>query len=57
MLAFLGGVSFILLDHGLRNNLDESLNSVGRAIADSVRRPSFFAPDIEDSFQAMLGPE
>jgi heavy metal sensor kinase len=57
MLAFLGGVSFILLDHGLRNNLDESLNSVGRAIADSVRRPSFFAPDIEDSLQAMLGPE
>ena len=57
MLALLGVVSVVLLDHGLRNNLDESLNSVGRAIADSVRRPTFLAPDIEDSLQAMLGPE
>jgi heavy metal sensor kinase len=57
MLAVLGVVSVVLLDHGLRTNLDESLNSVGRAIADSVRRPAFLAPDIEDSLQAMLGPE
>ena len=46
MLAVLGVVSVVLLDHGLRTNLDESLNSVGRAIADSVRRPTFLAPDI-----------
>jgi heavy metal sensor kinase len=57
MLALLGATSLILLDHGLRNNVDDSLNSVARAIADSVRRPSFFGPDVEDSLQAMLGPE
>ena len=57
MLACLGGISLMLLDHGLRSNLDESLNSVGRAIVDSVRRPAVFAPDMENSLQAMLGPE
>ena len=57
MFALLALTSVILLDRGLRNNVDDSLNTVGRAIADSVRRPSFFGPDIEDSLQSMFGPE
>jgi heavy metal sensor kinase len=56
-LASLGGTSVVLLDHGLRNNIDDSLNSVARAIAESVQRPAFFGSDIEDSLQALLGPE
>ena len=57
MLVLLAGTSVFLLDHGLRKNVDDSLNSVARAIAESVRRPSFLPPDIEDSLQSMLGPE
>jgi heavy metal sensor kinase len=57
MLALLSATSVILLDRGLRNNVDDSLVSVARAIADTVRRPSFFGPDIEDTLQSMLGPE
>jgi heavy metal sensor kinase len=57
MLALLGATSVILLDRGLRNNVDDSLDSVARAVAESVRRPSFFGADIEDSLKSMLGPE
>jgi len=57
MLALLGATSVMLLDHGLRNNVDDSLNSVARAIAESVRRPSFFPPAIEDTLESMLGPQ
>jgi two-component system, OmpR family, sensor kinase len=57
MLALLGATSVMMLDHSLRQNIDDSLNSVARAIAESVRRPAFFGPDIEDSLQSMLGPE
>lgn len=57
MLALFGGTSAVLLDQGLRKNLDASLYSVARAIAQSARRPSAFGPDIEDSLQSMLGPE
>jgi len=57
MFALLALTSVILLDRGLRNNLDDSLNTVARTIADSVRSPSFFGPDMEDSLQSMLGPE
>ena len=57
MLALLACTSVFLLDHGLRKNVDDSLNSVARAVADSVRRPSFLPPDVEDSLQSMLGPE
>jgi heavy metal sensor kinase len=57
MLSVLGGTSVMLLDRGLRNNIDESLNSVARTIAESVRRPAFFPSDVEDSLQALLGPE
>jgi heavy metal sensor kinase len=57
MLALLGATAVMLLDRGLRNNVDASLNSVARAIAESVRRPSVFGPDIEDTLQSMFGPE
>jgi two-component system, OmpR family, sensor kinase len=55
--AVLGATSVILLDRGLRKNVDDSLNSFANAIADPVRRPSFFGSDIEDSLRSMLGPE
>src|SRR5262245_21071225 len=57
MLALLGATSVMMLDHGLRNNVDDSLNSVARAIAESVRRPPFFPPGIEDSLESLLGPQ
>ena len=57
MLALLGATSVMMLDHGLRTNIDDSLNSVARAIADSVRPPSFFPPGIEEKLESMLGPQ
>lgn len=57
LLALLGTASFILLTHGLLNTVDDSLNSLAHAIADSVQRPSSQTPDVEDSLQALLGPE
>ncbi len=57
MLALLGATSLMMLDHSLRENIDDSLNSVARAIAESVRRPSFYPPSIEDTLESMLGPE
>jgi heavy metal sensor kinase len=57
MLALFGGVSAVLLDQGLRKDLDASLYSVARAIGQSSRHPSSLGPDIEDSLQSMLGPE
>ena len=57
MLALLGGTSVVLLDRGLRNNIDDSLNSLARTIAESVRRPAFFGSDFDESLQALLGPE
>ena len=57
MLALLGATSVMMLDHGLRNNVDDSLNSVARAVAESVRRPSLFRPSMEDTLESMLGPQ
>jgi heavy metal sensor kinase len=57
LLALLGAASFILLAHGLQNTVDDSLNSLAHAIADSVRQPPSQVPDIEDSLQSLLGPE
>src|SRR5262249_32766839 len=56
MLALLGATSVMMLDHGLRSNLDDSLRSVARAIAESDRRLPFFSPGIEDTLESMLGP-
>ncbi|HXV84947.1 MAG TPA: ATP-binding protein [Candidatus Binatia bacterium] len=57
MLALLGATSLMMLDHSLRQNIDDSLNSVARTIAESVRRPSFYPPSIEETLESMLGPE
>ena len=57
MLALFGGASAVLLDQALRKDLDASLYSVARAIAQSARRPSALGPNIEESLQSMLGPE
>ncbi len=57
MLVLLGASSVLLLDRGLRNNIDDSLTSVARTIAEPVRRPAFFGSDIEESLQSLLGPD
>jgi hypothetical protein len=57
MAVLLGAMELFLLDHGLRKNVDDSLHSVARVIANSSQSRSFFGPDSEDSLQAMLGPE
>ena len=57
LLVLLAAVAIVLLDHGLRNTVDDSLNSLAHTIADSVRAPSSQTPDIEDSLQSLLGPE
>src|SRR5262245_13834695 len=57
MFAVLGVASALLLDHGLRQNVDDSLYSVARAMAESVRRSSVFSSDFEDSLESMFGPE
>jgi heavy metal sensor kinase len=57
MAVLLGATELFLLDHGLRKNVDDSLHSVARVIANSSQSRSFFGPDFEDSLQSMLGPE
>jgi heavy metal sensor kinase len=57
MVALLGATAVLLLDHGLRRNVDDSLNSAARVIGQSIVRPAFLGRDIEDALQSMLGPE
>jgi heavy metal sensor kinase len=57
MLVLLGAISALLLDRGLRKNIDDSLTSVAHTIAESVRRPPAFSPDFEDSLESLFGPE
>jgi heavy metal sensor kinase len=54
LLLLLGGTAFILLDRGLRTNLDDSLASVARAVAASSREAG--GPDLADTLESMLGP-
>ncbi|HEV8712181.1 MAG TPA: ATP-binding protein [Candidatus Binatia bacterium] len=56
MLALLGVVALVLLDHGLRDNVDASLKSVARSIAESTRGPARFGPDLDDTLESLLGP-
>lgn len=56
MLALLGTTALILLDQGLRDNIDASLKSVAVSIADSVRRPSSPGRDLDAALDALLGP-
>jgi heavy metal sensor kinase len=56
MLVLLGATSVVMLDHGLRNNVDDSLNSIAHAMAESVERPSLYGSDMDESLQSLLGP-
>jgi len=56
MFALLGAAALVLLDHGLRDNVDASLKSVARSIADSTRGPSRFGSDLDEALESMLGP-
>ena len=56
MLIFLGVAALILLDRGLRENIDASLKSVAVSIAESVRRPSRQGRDLGTALEALLGP-
>lgn len=54
MLIFLGAAALILLDRGLRENIDASLKSVAVSIAESVRRPSRQGRDLGAALEALL---
>ena len=54
LLLVLGGTAFVLLDRGLRANLDDSLESVAKTIAASSREGG--GPNFADALESMLGP-
>jgi heavy metal sensor kinase len=56
MLVVLGLGALILLDRGLRDNIDASLKSVAQAIADSSRRHSSLGTPLDDLLDSMLPP-
>jgi heavy metal sensor kinase len=56
MLIVLGISTLVLLDHALRENIDASLLSVARSIAESARRPAFSGPDLAADLDSLLGP-
>ena len=56
MLVLLGTAALILLDRGLRDNIDASLKSVAVSIADSVRRPPSPGRDFGAALDALLSP-
>jgi heavy metal sensor kinase len=66
LLVALGATAFVLLDRGLRANVDDSLMSVARSIAESSRRDSdsdlaatlegIFGPGLAERFFQLLDP-
>ena len=56
MLVFLGIAALILLDRGLRENIDASLLSVARSIAASIRSASRPGPGFDDLVESLLPP-
>ncbi len=56
MLAVLGISALILLDRGLRDNIDASLKSVAQAIAESSRRQASVGTPFDDLLDSMLPP-
>lgn len=56
MLVVLGIGALILLDRGLRDNIDASLKSVAQAIADSSQRHSSLGTPLDDLLDSMLPP-
>lgn len=55
-LAVLGGTTLVLLDRSLRANVDTSLQSLARAIAENVRRPVALGPGLDELVESMMGP-
>ena len=56
LLAVLGAIAFTLLDRGLRANVDASLLSVARTVAESTRKPSPLGPGLDELLASLLGP-
>lgn len=56
MLMVLGVGALILLDHGLRDNIDASLKSVAQSIAESSRRHASVGTPLDDLLDSMLPP-
>ena len=56
MLVLLGIAALILLDRGLRENIDASLLSVARSIADSTRSTSRPSSGFDDLVESLLPP-
>lgn len=56
MLAVLGVTTFVLLDRGLRANVDSSLVSMARVVAESSRAPEHVGTPFDDVLDALLGP-
>jgi heavy metal sensor kinase len=56
LLVALGSAAFVLLDRGLRQNVDASLLTVARVAAQSTREPSRMASELEDALESMVGP-
>lgn len=56
LLLFLGATAFVLLDRGLRDNVDVSLASVARVVAESSRAPEHFGTPFDEALDAILGP-
>ena len=54
LLLLLGTTAFVLLDRGLRVNVDDSLLSVARAIATSSEQAS--GQNLTDAIEELLGP-
>jgi two-component system OmpR family sensor kinase len=46
----------VLLDRGLRANVDTSLQSLAQALAETVRRPPGFGATLDEMIESMLGP-
>ena len=56
MFVLLGVAALILLDRGLRENIDASLLSVARSIAASTRTASRTGPGLDDLVESLLPP-
>ncbi|HYC21756.1 MAG TPA: ATP-binding protein [Candidatus Bathyarchaeia archaeon] len=56
LLLILGATSVLLLDRGLRDNVDASLLAVARVAAESARRPARPGASLEDTLESFFGP-
>lgn len=56
MLGLLGAAAVTLLDKGLRDNVDASLKSVARSIAESVRVSARSGPSLNEALESLFGP-